>query len=170
MNLALEKADTAFLDGEFPVGCVVVQDKRVIADSSRKGTSEKSAKFSEIDHAEIICLKEIEKTGIIHDLSKAVLFCTMEPCLMCLGAIILAGIKKIVYAYEDPMGGAACCDLSRLPFLYKNSEIEIVSGVLRKKSLNLFYQFFKKKENKYWKESLLETYTLEKGAVLYQDK
>ena len=170
MSLALEKAGTAFLSGEFPVGCVVVQDKRVIADSSRQGTSGDREKFSEIDHAEIICLKKIEKSDINSDLSRAVLFCTMEPCLMCLGAIILSGIKKIVYAYEDPMGGAASCDLQQLPVLYKDSNIEILSSVMREKSLNLFCKFFKKKGNKYWKGSLLETYTLEQGKALYQDK
>ena len=166
MGLALEKADTAFKNGEFPVGCVVVLENQVIADSSRLGTSGDRKKFSEIDHAEIICLKKIEKADINDDLSKAVLFCTMEPCLMCFGAIILAGIKKIVYAYEDHMGGATCCDLNQLPFLYKNSKIKVVSGVFREKSLNLFMEFFKKKGNQYWKGSLLETYTLEQGLKL----
>ena len=166
MGLALEKAETAFLNGEFPVGCIVVQDKRVIADSSRQGTSGNRNRFSEIDHAEIICLKKIEKIDTDNDLASAVLFCTMEPCLMCLGAIILSGIKKIVYAYEDPMGGAASCDLNQLPILYKNSDIEIVSGVMREKSLGLFYKFFKKKSNQYWKNSLLETYTIKQGDLL----
>lgn len=166
MNLALEKAEIAFLNGEFPVGCVVVQDKCVIADSSRQGTSGNRSKFSEIDHAEIICLKNIEKTDTDTDLARAVLFCTMEPCLMCLGAIILSGIKKIVYAYEDPMGGGTSCDLNQLPILYKNSDIEIISGVMREKSLNLFYKFFKNKSNKYWKNSLLETYTIKQGDLL----
>lgn len=161
MGLALEKADAALKSGEFPVGCVVVLNNSVIADSSRTGTSGNRKRFSEIDHAEIICLKNIEKTDIKEDLSNAVLFCTMEPCLMCFGAIILAGIKKIVYAYEDHMGGATCCDLNQLPSLYNNSKIEVISGVMREKSLNLFKRFFKKKGNQYWKGSLLEIYTLE---------
>jgi tRNA(adenine34) deaminase len=166
MGLALEKADRAFLNGEFPVGCVVVLDKRVIADSSRQGTAGVRKNFSEIDHAEIICLKNIEKANIDIDLSKAVLFCTMEPCLMCLGAIILSGIKKIVYAYEDPMGGATSCDLTKLSILYKNSDIKIISNVMREKSLNLFYKFFKKESNRYWKNSLLEIYTVKQGELL----
>ncbi|MCK5312962.1 MAG: nucleoside deaminase [Desulfobacteraceae bacterium] len=165
MSLALEKADTAFMNGEFPVGCIVVLDNRVIADSSRQGTSGDRKIFSEIDHAEIICLKNIEKTDIKYDLSKAVLFCTMEPCLMCFGAIILAGIKKIVYAYEDPMGGGTGCDLSQLPLLYKSSKIEVVSGIMRDKSLNLFCKFFKRKNNQYWKDSLLATYTIEQEGL-----
>ncbi len=164
--MALEKADIAFLKGEFPVGCVVVKDNCVIADSARQGTSSDRKKFSEIDHAEIICLKKIEKIDADIPLVKAVLFCTMEPCLMCLGAIILSGIKKIVYAYEDPMGGASSCDLTQLPILYKDSDVKIISGVMRKKSLNLFYKFFKNKSNQYWKNSLLEQYTIEQREFL----
>ncbi len=166
MGLALEKAEAAFSNGEFPVGCVVVKDNLVIADSSRQGTSGNRNKFSEIDHAEIICLKKIEKADVYNDLTKAVLFCTMEPCLMCLGAVILSGIKKIIYAYEDPMGGGTSCDLSQLPTLYKNSDIEIVPGVMREKSLSLFCKFFKNKSNRYWKNSLLEKYTIEQGELL----
>ncbi len=166
MDLALEKAETAFLNGEFPVGCVVVKDNCVIADSARQGTSSDRKKFSEIDHAEIICLKNIEKIDADIDLAKAVLFCTMEPCLMCLGAIILSGIKKIVYAYEDPMGGASSCDLSQLPVLYKNSDVKIISGIMRERSLSLFSKFFKNKSNQYWKNSLLEQYTIEQGELL----
>ncbi len=163
MGLALKKADRAFEKGEFPVGCVVVLDNQVIADSSRTGTSGDRERFSEIDHAEIICLRQIEKAKNKYNLSKAVLFCTMEPCLMCFGAILLSGIKKIVYAYEDAMGGGTHCDLNQLPILYKESEIEVIKGVLRGQSLTLFCKFFEKKDNQYWKGSLLETYTLEQG-------
>ena len=166
MGLALEKAKSAFLQGEFPVGCVVSLDNNVIADSARQGTSGQKEKFSEIDHAEIICLRNIEKTSVNYDLGNAVLFTTMEPCLMCFGAIILSGIKKIVYAYEDPMGGGTACDIKPLAPLYKNSEIKIVSGVLRSKSLDLFYKFFKKEGNRYWENSYLETYTLEQYSNL----
>ncbi|MBA3011486.1 MAG: nucleoside deaminase, partial [Proteobacteria bacterium] len=53
------------------------------------------------------------------------------------------------------------CDLSLMTPLYKNAKIEIISGVLREKSLDLFYDFFNKEANFYWKDSFLETYTLE---------
>lgn len=79
---------------------------------------------------------------------------------MCFSAIILAGIKKIVYAYEDPMGGGTGCDLSSLTPLYRDAKVQVVSGVLREKSLDLFYKFFNKETNLYWKNSFLEAYTL----------
>ena len=160
MGLALEQARIAFARGDFPVGCVIVQDGSVMAVGARQGTSRDRAVFSEIDHAEITALKHLETIDGQFDPGRCILFCTMEPCLMCFGAIILSGIKKIVYAYEDPMGGGTRCDLKNLPPLYEKSGIEIVSGVLREKSLDLFYNFFNKESNHYWKNSYLEAYTL----------
>jgi tRNA(adenine34) deaminase len=89
---------------------------------------------------------------------RCVLYATMEPCLMCFGAIVLSGIKTVVYAFEDPMGGGTACDLSSLPPLYRNCRVRIKKGVCRQKSLDLFFDFFNKKDNQYWKDSLLEQY------------
>ncbi|MBU1340969.1 MAG: nucleoside deaminase [Proteobacteria bacterium] len=161
MGLALEQAQKAYDKGEFPVGCVIALEGRVIASGARQGTTLDRAFFSEIDHAEIRALKNLETINTQFEPEKSVLFSTMEPCLMCLGAIILAGIKTIVYAYEDPMGGGTKCDLKKLPLLYKNCKIDIIPGVLRQKSLDLFYNFFNKETNLYWKNSYLEAYTLE---------
>lgn len=163
MSLALEQAQKAYDRGEFPVGCVIVKGNQVIASGARQGTSENNGVYSEIDHAEIRAIKSLETVDVPFDPGALVLFSTMEPCLMCLGAIILAGIKKIVYAYEDPMGGGTLCDLKKLPLLYKTCKIDIVPGVLRGKSLDFFYKFFNKNNNLYWKNSYLESYTLEQG-------
>ncbi len=160
MDLALKQAEFAFSLGEFPVGCVIVQDDAVIAGGSRQGTRGELAIFSEIDHAEIRALKSLETTKVPFVPQRATIYVTMEPCLMCFGAIILTGIRKIVYAYEDPMGGGTGCELDNLPSLYRNADMEIVSGVLRWKSLELFCSFFDKKSNRYWKNSYLEKYTL----------
>ncbi|OQY02163.1 MAG: tRNA-specific adenosine deaminase [Desulfobacteraceae bacterium 4572_130] len=163
MSFAIKEAEKALQVGEFPVGCVVVQNNKIISASSRKGTTSKIGIFSEIDHAEIIALKKIEVSNKKNDLEKSILFCTMEPCLMCFAAIILSGIKKIVYAYEDPMGGGTCCDIASLTPLYKQSKIKIVSGVLREKSLELFKIFFKNKKKLYLENSLLEHYTIKQA-------
>ncbi len=161
MGFALEQAQKAFDLGEFPVGCVIVQGEKVIASGARQGTTQDKVFFNEIDHAEIRALKQLEKNTIKFDPEKSILFSTMEPCLMCFGAIILSNIKKIVYAFEDPMGGGTKCDLKKLPPLYKRCSIEIVSGVSRQKSLDLFYDFFNKEGNLYWKNSYLEEYTFD---------
>ena len=165
MELALDQAKIAFDNGEFPVGCVIVDTEQVIASGARVGTTSDKSVLSEIEHAEIRALKNLENIDKQFIPEKLTLFSTMEPCLMCFGAIILTGIKTIVYAYEDPMGGGTKCNLSKLPLLYKNADIEVFPGVLRQKSLDLFNNFFNKEDNLYWKNSYLEKYTLEQKKI-----
>lgn len=160
MEQALAQAKNAFDAGQFPVGCVIVQDDQVIATGARAGTSGELAFFSEIDHAEIRALKALESLNDRFTPERAVLFCTMEPCLMCFAAILLSGIRTVVFAYEDVMGGGTGLDRAGLAPLYRDAQITIVPHVLRKKSLDLFYNFFNNDANLYWKESLLESYTL----------
>ncbi|MBC2744576.1 MAG: nucleoside deaminase [Desulfosarcina sp.] len=94
------------------------------------------------------------------DRSTLTLYCTMEPCLMCFSAILLSGIGRIVYAYEDVMGGGTGCDRSGLPTLYRDTQLTVISGVLRENSLALFQRFFADSGNPYWADSLLSRYTL----------
>jgi tRNA(adenine34) deaminase len=158
MQKALSQARNALSAGEFPVGCVVVREDRILTTGARKGTAGNIP--NEIDHAEMIALKRLADLEINRDNKKIILFTTLEPCLMCLGALILSGISEIVYAYEDIMGGGLSCDLKNLMPLYKNSRISVVSNILRKESLELFQAFFNNSENSYWQGSLLADYTL----------
>ena len=158
MVKALDQAKKALAAGEFPVGCVMVHKDKILATGYRKGTAGDFT--NEIDHAEMIALKRLIDLKVNTDKNKIVLFTTLEPCLMCLGALILSGISEIVYAYEDVMGGGTRCDLKKLPSLYKNHRISIVPNTLRKESLKLFKAFFQNPENSYWRGSLLARYTL----------
>jgi tRNA(adenine34) deaminase len=158
MKKALGLAEDALARGEFPVGCVMVHREKTLVTGARKGTIGDDR--NELDHAEMVALRSlIERNGTINP-GDVTVFCTMEPCLMCYAALILAGIGKIVYAYEDVMGGGSTCELSRLKPLYKNSPITVVAGVLRTESLNLFQTYFSNPANSYWKNSLLAEYTL----------
>jgi len=158
MKKALNQARNALSAGEFPVGCVVVHEDRILTTGARKGTAGNTP--NEIDHAEMIALKRLADLEINRDNERIILFTTLEPCLMCLGALILSGISEIVYAYEDVMGGGLSCDLNNLMPLYKNSRISVVPNILRKESLELFQAFFNNSENSYWQGSLLADYTL----------
>jgi len=158
MKKALDKANEALSEGEFPVGCVIVYQDRILVSESRTGTAGDSA--NEIDHAEMIALRRLVKLNEAVDKVKITLFTTMEPCLMCLGALVLSGIGEIVYAYEDVMGGGTHCDLTNLTPLYKNFRLSIVPNVLRDESLKLFKAFFQNPKNAYWSGSLLASYTL----------
>jgi len=156
MRKALQEAQKALLSNEFPVGCVVVREGNILAKGSRKGTSGPFA--GELDHAEMVTLRKLK--ALNRNPSGMTLYTTMEPCLMCFGAILIHGIGQVVYAYEDAMGGGTGCTLARMPALYRNSKISIVSNVLRKESLALFKAFFSAPENTYWQNSLLADYTL----------
>ncbi|MFK5953258.1 MAG: nucleoside deaminase [Desulfobacterium sp.] len=163
MALALKVAEVALGLGEFPVGCVIVRGADVVATGARRGTADGEKRASELDHAEILALRCLESLDI--DREELTLYCTMEPCLMCFSAIMLSGIKKVVFAYEDVMGGGTRCDRGGLSPLYRDCGIKVVSGVMRGKSLDLFCRFFNGPENVYWKGSLLEQYTLEQGKL-----
>ncbi len=158
MRKALNQAQNALEQGEFPVGCVVVYQNQILANAARRGTG---GEFSnEVDHAEMVALRRLIDLEQPIDYRQVTVFCTMEPCLMCLGALILSGIGEIVYAYEDVMGGGTQCDLSRLTPLYRDHQISIVPNILRRQSLELFKAFFQNPQNTYWQGSLLARYTL----------
>ena len=159
MKKALAHATNAFAAGEFPVGCVIADGKKTLAAGFRQRTSGEDA--NEIDHAEIVALRTLYKTRALENPRKLTLYCTMEPCLMCFGAILISGIRRIVYAYEDVMGGGTKCDLSEAPPLYREKDMVIVPHIMRKQSLALFKKFFSLPENNYWKDSLLAEYTMD---------
>jgi tRNA(adenine34) deaminase len=163
MTAALDLARTALAAGEFPVGCVIADGDAVVARGHRTGTATGLA--NEIDHAEINALRSLYRIAPDMDRSALTVYCTMEPCLMCFAAILLSGIGRIVYAYEDVMGGGTGCDRSGLSPLYQNARLEVVPGVLRKDSLALFRRFFSDPDNGYWADSLLNRYTLEQPPV-----
>jgi tRNA(adenine34) deaminase len=158
MGLALDEARNALALEEFPVGCVLVHQNRIIATGSRRGTADGGK--NEIDHGEMVALRRFYDLNAEIDPGEITLYSTLEPCLMCFGAIMLSGIGEIVWAYEDAMGGATGCDRSAMAQLYSRNSICITPYVLREKSLYLFQLFFSRPENTYWKGSSLEKYTL----------
>jgi len=80
---------------------------------------------------------------------------------MCFGASMMAGLGRIVFAYEDVMGGGTGCKRQSLPELYKESDSKVIPGVLRAESLALFKTFFSNPAKTYWKGSLLARYVLQ---------
>jgi len=158
MTAALDQATQALEAGEFPVGCVLVHQYKVIATGQRRGTA--AGGHNETDHAEILALQEYYALENAPDPREVSAFCTMEPCLMCFGALLISGIGEIVYAYEDVMGGATHCDLNGLPALYRDNPVSIIPGIMRAESLTLFKTFFQAPENAYWRASRLAAYTL----------
>jgi tRNA(adenine34) deaminase len=157
MGLALAEARVALALGEFPVGCVLAHEGEVIASGKR---AHSSGRVNELDHAEMLALRSFLDAEMGINAGEVTVYATMEPCLMCFSALILNGFRKIVYAYEDAMGGGTNLPLSALSPLYAAMEVEVVPAVLRLESLALFQQFFRNPDNPYWKGSLLADYTL----------
>ncbi len=158
MEKALDLAAVALKAGEFPVGCVITAGGRVVATGERKGTG--GDRPNEVDHAEMLALRQLADRPAV-DNTSLTLYATLEPCLMCFGAILLSGITRVVYAYEDAMGGGTACNLKALTPLYRDRSISILPHIGRERSLALFKEYFSDPFNVYWKNSLLACYTLD---------
>jgi tRNA(adenine34) deaminase len=158
MRKALEEAQAALAAGEFPVGCVMVHDNKTLVSGARKGTTGNYP--NEVDHAEMVALQRLFRLGSKINLKEVTAFSTLEPCLMCFGALMISGIGRLVFAYEDAMGGGTRCDTANMAPLYQSNQIKIVPGILRNESLELLKIFFSESQNTYLRDSLLATYTL----------
>lgn len=126
MAEALREALLAARHGDVPIGAVVVADGRIVG----RGHNEKESRPDPTAHAEIIALQQASRTLDTWRLLDCTLYCTMEPCLMCAGAMVQARLGRLVYAVDDPKAGAAgsLLDVLRMPFL--NHRVEVVRGVM----------------------------------------
>jgi len=158
MHEALLEAKDALAAGEFPVGCVMVYGGEIISRGRR--INSKAPNENELDHAEIVALRKLFEQYPETDRSRISVYSTMEPCLMCYVTMLLNGIRKIVYGYEDIMGGGTGLNLQTLNPLYREMSVEIIPHVLRTESLELFKNFFSGPDNTYWQDSPLAQYTL----------
>lgn len=155
MQCALDQAKQALDQQEFPVGCVLVFNNEIVATGMRQN----SQTANEMDHAEILALRALLENRPDIDPGKVTVYATLEPCLMCYATMIISGIRHIVYAYEDAMGGGTDLQLSTLPMLYREMAIEITPFVLRKASLALFKDFFTNSTSPYLQDTMLAEYT-----------
>lgn len=165
MQAALAEARLALAEGEFPVGCVLVLDGQIIAQGRRQNSS--SLSRNELDHAEIVTLRGLLAEQPALDCRQMTVYSTLEPCLMCYSTLLLSGIRRFVWAYEDVMGGGTSVPLVQLAPLYREMLVECVPGVLRRESLALFAQFFQ--NHSYWQGSLLSAFTLAEDQRIHSE-
>ena len=139
MGLALEEAKRAFEQEEVPVGAVLVIDGQLI--SSAHNQVEKTQDASQ--HAEMNCLRIASQNRRNWRLNEATLYCTLEPCAMCLGAMLLFRVKKLVWGAPDFRHGAngSICDL--MADKHPIHRVEVSRGVRGEESAALLKEFFK---------------------------
>ncbi|MEO0080246.1 MAG: tRNA adenosine(34) deaminase TadA [candidate division WOR-3 bacterium] len=140
MGLALEEARLAEAEAEVPVGCVVVHKKRVIG----RGHNRTEALHDPTAHAEIIALSAAANALGNWRLTGATVYVTVEPCLMCTGALLLARPERVVYGASDPKFG---CLGSRYDIAKDNRfnhRLRVRAGVRAEEAKELLQRFFKR--------------------------
>ena len=138
MESALELAEEARKLGEVPVGAVVVRGGEIIG----HGYNQPIARCDPGAHAEMLALSDAAKTIGNYRLTDAVLYVTLEPCIMCAGALLHARIARLVYAARDEKSGAAGSVLNLLQSPFLNHQCEVVAGVGAARAGALLREFF----------------------------
>jgi tRNA(adenine34) deaminase len=143
MKAALAEAVKAAGRGEVPVGAVIVRDGRIVARGSNRpiGSSDPTA------HAEIVALRKAAKRAGNYRLPDCDLYVTVEPCAMCLGAIVQARVRRLVFGAPDPKAGAVMSTME-FPFDRLNHRPDVFGGILARESVSLLREFFRTRRNK----------------------
>lgn len=138
MSEALKEAERCILNGDVPVGAVVVKDDKIIA----KGRNLKEKNGLSVLHAEVVAITEANKVLNSTNLSGCELYVTLEPCPMCAGAIINSKIEKVVFGAFDLKNGAcgSVTNLFTLPFTHKP---QCFGGIMEDECSQILSGFFK---------------------------
>ncbi len=141
MREALRQAQEAAEKDEVPVGAVIVYKNRIIARAHNQTRLLKDPTA----HAEMIAITQAANYLKNERLLQAICYVTLEPCAMCLGALILARVKRLVFAAHDLKFGACGSVLDLVSRKLFNHRLEVKSGVLKEESAYLLKEFFKRK-------------------------
>ena len=144
MEEALREAQRALALGEVPVGAVVVRGEEIIG----RGCNSPITDNDPTAHAEVVALRAAAREIGNYRLSNCELFVTMEPCAMCAGAITHARIKRLIYGADDPKAGAVRSVLRVLNAPTLNHQVEVVSGVLAGRAMEMVQSFFRERRAK----------------------
>lgn len=143
MQLAMEQARAAEAAGEVPVGAIVVAPDNTTV--LGRGSNQVITHHDPTAHCEIVALREAARALGNYRLTGCTLFCTLEPCAMCAGAILHARIGRLVYAARDPKAGACGSALSVMNHPALNHRVEVAEGILADECSVLLSQFFRRR-------------------------
>ncbi|PKL81044.1 MAG: tRNA-specific adenosine deaminase [Ignavibacteriae bacterium HGW-Ignavibacteriae-4] len=140
MELALEEAQKAAEHGDVPIGCVIVHIGNIVASTHNRVEKDQDSTA----HAEILAIREAQKSIGYKHLLDCDMYITLEPCAMCAGAIVLSRVNRLFIATADPKSGAcgSVMDITNNPEL--NHRCEVHYGIYESESSELLKNFFKK--------------------------
>ena len=139
MELALEQARQGLAAGEVPIGAVLVLDSRVVARAYNQpiSTADPTA------HAETLVLRDAGKAVGNYRLTDATVYVTVEPCLMCVGALVHARVREVVYGAPEPKTGALVSAVRGLDLPGLNHRFTVTAGVMEEECRQIIQAFFK---------------------------
>jgi tRNA(adenine34) deaminase len=143
MHAALEEARRGLAAGEVPIGAVLVVHDRIVSRACNQpiGTTDPTA------HAEILALRDAARSMGNYRLTDATLYVTLEPCLMCVGALVHARVREVVYGAAEPKWGALTSTMRALESPGLNHRFAVTGGVLEHECRDLVQEFFKRKRH-----------------------
>ncbi len=143
MDLALAEARKAEAAGEVPVGAVIVSGRSVVG----RGFNQPVSANDPTAHAEIVALREAARTLGNYRLTGVTMYCTVEPCMMCAGAMIHARIERLVFGTPDPKAGSAGSIYNVLTDPRLNHRVDVVTGVREDECASLIRDFFSRRRS-----------------------
>lgn len=144
MKEAIKQAKKAYALDEVPIGCVIVQDNKIIARGYNRRNTDKNA----LAHAEISAIKKASKKTGDWRLEDCTMYVTLEPCQMCAGAIVQSRMKKVVIGAMNQKAGCAGSIINILQMKQFNHQAEMENGILEKECADMLSTFFKELREK----------------------
>ncbi|MBQ1994486.1 MAG: tRNA adenosine(34) deaminase TadA [Lachnospiraceae bacterium] len=139
MKAAIKQAKKAYALDEVPIGCVIVQNDKIIA----RGYNRRNTDKNTLAHAEISAIKKASRKTGDWRLEDCTMYVTLEPCQMCAGAIVQSRMKKVVIASMNPKAGCAGSVINLLQMAQFNHQVEIEVGLLGEECSNMLSTFFR---------------------------
>lgn len=144
MKTAIREAKKAYKLNEVPIGCVIVQNDKIIA----RGYNRRNTDKNTLAHAELAAIKKASKKTGDWRLEDCTMYVTLEPCQMCAGAIVQSRVKKVVIGSMNPKAGCAGSVLNILQMKQFNHQVEIETGVLKDECSEMLSEFFRELREK----------------------
>jgi len=141
MEAAIEQARRGVEAGEVPIGAVLVVDGAIVS----RAYNQPITSVDPTAHAEVIVLREAARAAGNYRLTDATVYVTLEPCLMCVGALVHARVREVVYGAAEPKTGALVSSIRALESPGLNHRFAVTGGVLEEQCRTLVQEFFRAK-------------------------